>query len=476
MAIDLTALPFRELLDKFGAGGHKPGSGSAAALHGLLSCALCKTVISLTLEKPEYAGAHARLREIQALISGAVEPALYEAFTEDAVQFDKVISLRRRRDEEHDPARRWRLARAALDALRTSCEIPLRIAEECLGLGAHALTVFDTGFKHARGDSEVAIDSALSGATGAVSIVYLNLQSYRGDSAAQELLRRAEGLEGRARLLSIQLQTRIAELKAEAQAANEGFRINIDVLRDRRRTGGPYTAAEVESVARNVQNEIWLNRAEVWSDPGAVDELGVVDVQTAFELLGYTFDTADSLGMITEDDTGHEVAGYINKAERYAAVSGRFPLTVRNFTGAHELGHALLHGANEQFRDRGLDGALIRGPRSQVELEADKFAACFLMPEQLVRAAFAGAFGADRFVVSNASAFALGAGNVPQLLRESPTVRDLSLRLAKAGMFDGAAMTPIADLFRVSYEAMAIRLEELGLIDVNGERVPSGGR
>ena len=51
-----------------------------------------------------------------------------------------------------------------------------------------------------------------------------------------------------------------------------------------------------------------------------------------------------------------------------------------------------------------------------------------------------------------------------------PTLRDLSLRLARAGMFGGAAMTPIADLFRVSHEAMEIRIEELDLIDPGGDR------
>lgn len=476
MAVDLTTLPFRELLDKFGAGGHKPGSGSAAALHGLLSCALAKTVISLTLAKPEYAQSHARFEGINADIVGSVEPALWDAFTDDSVQFDKVIDLRRQRDAERDPAERRRLAVAALDELRTSCEIPLRIAELCLELAGHALTVFDEGFEHARGDSEVAIDSALSGATGSVSIVYLNLHSYRGDSAAREILRRVEALEERARLLSTALQTRIAELKSKAQAVNTEFGLDIGVLRDRRRTESPYTNKEVEAIARNLQNEIWRNRAEVWPDSDTVHSFDVLDVQTAFELLGYTFETAASLGAITEDNSGHEVAGYVNKEERYAAVSARFPPVVQNFTGAHELGHALLHGANEQFRDRGLDGSVVRGARSQVEFEADKFAVYFLMPERLVRAAFRRTFGANRFVVSDASAFALGAGGAVQLTRESPTLRDLSLRLAKAEMFDGAAIMPLADLFGVSYEAMAIRIEELGLADLGTERLPPGRR
>lgn len=36
----------KELLEKFGAGNHKPGSGSAAAFQGLLSAQLIRTFIS----------------------------------------------------------------------------------------------------------------------------------------------------------------------------------------------------------------------------------------------------------------------------------------------------------------------------------------------------------------------------------------------------------------------------------------------
>lgn len=39
-----------ELLKKFGAGNHKPGSGSAAAFQGMISAQLLITVINLTNE------------------------------------------------------------------------------------------------------------------------------------------------------------------------------------------------------------------------------------------------------------------------------------------------------------------------------------------------------------------------------------------------------------------------------------------
>lgn len=56
MAQDLMTLPTDQLLSKFGSGGHKPGSGSAAALLGLVSCKLAQTVVSLSAGRDQYVG------------------------------------------------------------------------------------------------------------------------------------------------------------------------------------------------------------------------------------------------------------------------------------------------------------------------------------------------------------------------------------------------------------------------------------
>ncbi len=248
MAVDLAKLPLDELLRKFGAGGHKPGSGSAAALLGLISCALTKTVIDLSKRRGghEHEEAVAELNSIEESITNDIEPKLWEAFDEDSVQFDKVIKARLARNAETDPAQRWRYGKQALDELHVASEIPLEIAESCLALAEHAVTVFDIGFKAARGDSEVAIDSALSGATGAISIVYLNLKSFNGESEIVELLARAEKLEERARLIGTELQTRVLELRSGAQASNDGFGLDINLIRDKSLIDSKYTDSEIE--------------------------------------------------------------------------------------------------------------------------------------------------------------------------------------------------------------------------------------
>ena len=54
METDLLEKTVNELMEKFGAGNHKPGSGSAAAFQGMVSAKLISTVISLTAEEKEF--------------------------------------------------------------------------------------------------------------------------------------------------------------------------------------------------------------------------------------------------------------------------------------------------------------------------------------------------------------------------------------------------------------------------------------
>ncbi|WP_456787870.1 cyclodeaminase/cyclohydrolase family protein [Cellulomonas sp. P5_C5] len=183
MMEDFIGLPTDELLKRFGAGQHKPGSGSAAALGGLLSAALIHTVMALTAGHEGYDDTN---------LTAALEERVYEIeaqlrvdFQEDSFQFDKVIRARQARDAARS-AGDERLAdkktREALNLQRTCTDVPLRMAKMCVELAETALLVFDFGFKSARGDSVVAISVAVAAATGCVGIVYLNIKDFRRPS------------------------------------------------------------------------------------------------------------------------------------------------------------------------------------------------------------------------------------------------------------------------------------------------------
>lgn len=215
MAKELIKLPTDQLLTKFGSGGHKPGSGSAAALLGLVSCKLIQTVVSLSSGRDQYQGVEAQLTLANQDILDDIEPVLMAAVQEDSDQFDRVIRARRLRNAESDKNKKRALSERALAELRDATEIPIRIAETCLHLAEKAIVVFDLGFKAARGDSGVAISSALAGASGALSIIYLNLTSFKGGEWALQTRKRADDLSLRTQALQLQLVDRIARLQQE---------------------------------------------------------------------------------------------------------------------------------------------------------------------------------------------------------------------------------------------------------------------
>ncbi len=87
------------------------------------------------------------------------------------------------------------------------------------------------------------------------------------------------------------------------------------------------------------------------------------------------------------------------------------------------------------------------------------------MPEKLVKKRFASLFGTERFVLDDAAMFMLKAGGVTDFDEKSISLRKLSRALASIQSYNGRHVDSLASQFHVSIEAMAIRLEELNLID-----------
>lgn len=215
MSQELIKLPTNKLLNKFGSGGHTPGSGSAAALLGLVSCKLIQTVVTLSDGRDQYEDVKDQLTLANQNVTSDIEPILMADMQEDAIQFNKVIIARKNRNNEADPKKRKQMAEKALLELRVATEIPIRIARSCLRLAEEGLVVFDLGFQSARGDSGVAISSALSGASGCISIIYLNLTSFRGSEWAVQTRHEADNLSKKTRDLQMALFKRIDRLQTE---------------------------------------------------------------------------------------------------------------------------------------------------------------------------------------------------------------------------------------------------------------------
>lgn len=210
----LMLLPTNQLLQKFGAGNHVPGSGSAAALSGIIACKLCLAVIKFTEERDEYSNIFPRLRYLKQKIYD-LEPKLYTAFQQDSEVFDKVITARRIRDAETNTRIRKRLSSQALEKLRDATQIPLDICEVCHEVCESALQLFDTAFQSARGDSGAAVSSALSGAYSSLFICYLNLKQFRTGKWSQDTRERCEILMTRTFQIQRDLFSRVISLRDE---------------------------------------------------------------------------------------------------------------------------------------------------------------------------------------------------------------------------------------------------------------------
>ncbi|MBX3164053.1 MAG: cyclodeaminase/cyclohydrolase family protein [Bacteroidetes bacterium] len=189
---DYLSLPTTELLDAFGQGSHIPGSGSAAALSGLIAVELMKTVLTLSINKPPYQNHKPQFEHIIKQINSKYKPLYTELFNTDIRVFHKVSYYRRLRDNsENNSKEKEDYNKQSLDELRKATDIPINICKTSMELMELAFNVFDNGYKSARGDSGVAISNLLSSAQGALFVVFLNLKTFKKSKWKDEKMNEA---------------------------------------------------------------------------------------------------------------------------------------------------------------------------------------------------------------------------------------------------------------------------------------------
>ena len=220
---------------------------------------------------------------------------------------------------------------------------------------------------------------------------------------------------------------------------------------------------DIEGQARNLQLQIWNERHEIWKGSPPDDPVLLLEPGIGLEIMGFEVQTVFALGQHSFEGRLSEAAGLIDHNEMVVRISSRFSEKTQRFTAAHELGHAVLHDSNSgMLRDFAVSGPTHR--RDPREAEADKFASCFLMPRRLLARQFMALFGCEQIIRGDARSFAVhGASHERTGLNQSDG-RGLSLYLARAIGFDGRYFKSLAEQFKVSDTAMAIRLEELGLV------------
>jgi Zn-dependent peptidase ImmA (M78 family) len=166
------------------------------------------------------------------------------------------------------------------------------------------------------------------------------------------------------------------------------------------------------------------------------------ELLTKFDVASYPIpieDLARSLGIrVHYEPFDGDLSGILLRDEdrTIIGINSRHASVRQRFTVAHELGHFLLHAGNKvhvdrEFRVNFRDVTHTTGSAGE-EMEANRFAAAILMPESLMREAF-------RRKTSN--------GFDP--LGDDDEAVEFIQKLARE--------------FKVSYQALLIRLGELGL-------------
>ena len=142
----------------------------------------------------------------------------------------------------------------------------------------------------------------------------------------------------------------------------------------------------------------------------------------------------------------------------------RFTPEVMRFTGAHEIGHALMHPGERKHRDRPVSDHVKAGyVKSKSEKEADYFAASYLIPGKLLQSRISDKFGkSDQIIIDDNMAHFLSP-NDPQAFLESD-ISTCAAAIATVERFGGVRSLSLASQFGVSVRAMSIRLQELNMV------------
>ena len=229
------------------------------------------------------------------------------------------------------------------------------------------------------------------------------------------------------------------------------------------------------ATATEFLRDLWCRRSTIWMPtPASPDEIFPLDLRTVVEDgLGIRFDDPEYIPSATPvpcQSVPVQTAGFIDREGGRIVVAQQFQSDYRRFTGAHEVGHWLLHPKLRYHRDRPLKGTERLMPqRPPEEYEADVFAAELLMPSKYLQKCFEARFREAIHVLSLDENVAVWlssrrASNARISDLVSHGKRYLALQVATCRCFKSRHFESIADRFGVSPTAAAIRLEELQLV------------
>jgi formiminotetrahydrofolate cyclodeaminase len=171
---------FVALLEQFAAGNEVPGSGSANALASAVATCLTTSVAVKTQKSPgtKYLHVQQTARDVQRR-ARRTATQLLELFDRDSAAFAPVIAIRRTTGRADDPIVQDASLRQEVAALKPATEIPLQIGRLAIETAELAVTMLDSGFVAARGESYTALAQAIAAIDGSLFVAQMNIRTVR---------------------------------------------------------------------------------------------------------------------------------------------------------------------------------------------------------------------------------------------------------------------------------------------------------
>jgi formiminotetrahydrofolate cyclodeaminase len=168
----LASKTVQELLDAFSAPTPTPGGGSAAALAGAVAASLLAMVAAMPKMKNGTPEDRAALDAVHPAIL-ALRAELVGLIDRDAASYDGVVAAYRlpKGTDEEKAARKAAVAAA----MRHATDVPLETGRAAMSLLTHGAQVAEHGNPNAASDAIVALQLAMTAASGAFINVETNL-------------------------------------------------------------------------------------------------------------------------------------------------------------------------------------------------------------------------------------------------------------------------------------------------------------
>jgi methenyltetrahydrofolate cyclohydrolase len=188
------------------AGTPTPGGGSVAAYCGMLAASLGQMVCTITMGKPKYAAAEARLKEIRAELE-RLSARLRVLIAEDADSFERVLRAYRLL-KENDAQKSMRAAQIQR-ALQQAVDVPFETARRSLDVLKLLRELADSGTPNALADVAVGAQLAQVAVRGASYNVGVNLDSITDREAAHKPREQMAAMIGQAKIIAEEIESKL---------------------------------------------------------------------------------------------------------------------------------------------------------------------------------------------------------------------------------------------------------------------------